>query len=95
MTAAGRNPWLVAIVATLAMSVSYLDRQTLAAIAPTIRAELHISHERFGWRGAAFALACLVCAPLSRVVVDRLGRPRRRALPSLTWSRVPAAQAAA
>lgn len=95
MTAAGRNPWLVAIVATLAMSVSYLDRQTLAAIAPTIRAELHISHERFGWLGSAFALAYLVCAPLSGVVVDRFGPRRTLALAVLAWSLVSAAHAAA
>jgi len=77
------------------MSVSYLDRQTLAAIAPTVRAELAISHERFGWLGSAFALAYLVCAPLSGVVVDRFGPRRTLALAVLAWSVVSAAHAAA
>ncbi len=95
MRAAPRSPWLVAIVATLAMSVSYLDRQTLAAIAPTVRAELAISHERFGWLGSGFALAYLVCAPLSGVAVDRFGPRRTLALAVLAWSVVSAAHAAA
>lgn len=85
----------MAIVATLAMSVSYLDRQTLAAIAPTVRDELAISHERFGWLGSAFALAYLVCAPVSGLVVDRFGPRRTLALAVLAWSIVSAAHAVA
>ena len=85
------RPWLVAVVATLAMSVSYLDRQTLAAIAPTVREKLLISHERFGWLTSAFALAYLACAPVSGWLVDRVGARRALAFAVLLWSAVAAA----
>jgi predicted MFS family arabinose efflux permease len=68
--------WLVALVATLAMSVSYMDRQALAAIAPTVREALAISHESFGWLTSAFAVAYLACAPLAGWIVDRVGARR-------------------
>ena len=89
------SPWLVAVVATLAMSVSYLDRQTLAAIAPTVREELTISHTRFGWLGSAFAVAYLIFAPVSGRVVDRIGPKRALAIAVLAWSVVSAAHALA
>src|SRR5262249_10336201 len=47
--------WGVAAVATLAMSVSYVDRQTLAVLAPTVRAALGISREDYGRLLAAFS----------------------------------------
>ena len=80
----------MAVVATLAMSVSYLDRQTLAAIAPTVREKLLISHERFGWLTSAFALAYLAFAPVSGWLVDRVGARRALALAVLVWSVVAA-----
>lgn len=83
------------MVATLAMSVSYLDRQTLAAIAPTVREELGISHTRFGWLGSAFAVAYLIFAPVSGRVVDRIGPKRALAIAVLAWSVVSAAHALA
>ena len=73
------------------MSVSYLDRQTLAAIAPTVREKLLISHERFGWLTSAFALAYLACAPASGWLVDRVGARRALAVAVLVWSAVAAA----
>lgn len=85
------RPWLIAVVATLAMSVSYLDRQTLAAIAPTVREKLLISHEQFGWLTSAFAIAYLACAPVSGWLVDRVGARRALAFAVLLWSAVAAA----
>jgi len=68
--------WAVAVAATLGMSVSYIDRQTLAAIAPAVRAALTIDHTQFGWLLSAFSMAYLVGAPTAGVVVDRLGARR-------------------
>jgi ACS family hexuronate transporter-like MFS transporter len=85
----------VVAVATLAMSVSYMDRQALAAIAPTVREALHVSHERFGWLTSAFAVAYLACAPLAGWLVDRIGARRALALAVLLWSVVAAAHALA
>ncbi len=87
------RPWVVAVVATLAMTVSYLDRQTLAAIAPTVRDELSISHARFGWLGSGFAVAYLVFAPISGRIVDRVGPKRALGVAVVLWSIVSAAHA--
>ncbi len=82
------GPWSIAVVATLAMSVSFLDRQTLAAIAPTVRAELDISHQEFGWLGSAFALAYLVFAPIAGRLVERWGPRWVLTVSVLLWSGV-------
>lgn len=85
------RPWLIAVVATLAMSVSYLDRQTLAAIAPTVREQLSLSHEAFGWLTSAFAAAYLVFATPAGWLTDRLGARRVLAASVVVWSIVAAA----
>ncbi len=51
-----RHAWLVAIVATLTMTVSYVDRGTLAVLAPTVSKALHLSEEDFGWLVSAFSI---------------------------------------
>lgn len=82
--------WSLAVVATLGMSVSYVDRQTLAAIAPSVTRALAIDNTRFGWLLSAFSFAYLVGAPLAGAVVDRLGSRRGFALAVLVWSVVAA-----
>ena len=69
--AAGR----VAVAATLGMSVSYIDRQTLAAIAPAVRSALAIDHTQFGW----LAQRVLDGLPRRRAGRRRRRRPARRA----------------
>ena len=85
--------WTVAVAATLGMSVSYIDRQTLAAIAPTVRSALAIDHTQFGWLLSAFSMAYLVGAPTAGVVVDRLGARRGFAVAVVVWSVVAGAHA--
>jgi ACS family hexuronate transporter-like MFS transporter len=68
------------------MSVSYIDRQTLAAIAPAVKAALKIDHTHFGWLLSAFSVAYLVGAPAAGVAVDRLGARRAFAIALVLWS---------
>jgi ACS family hexuronate transporter-like MFS transporter len=75
------------------MSVSYIDRQTLAAIAPAVRSALTIDHTQFGWLLSAFSMAYLVGAPAAGVVVDRLGARRGFAVAVVVWSVVAGAHA--
>ncbi len=93
--APGSRGWLVAVAATLGMSVSYVDRQTLAAIAPAVRAGLHIDHAHFGWLVSAFSMAYFVFAPISGHVVDRLGARKGFALAVVAWTCVAAAHSLA
>lgn len=78
--------WALAATATLGMSVSYIDRQTLAAIAPAVKKALDIDHTRYGWLLSAFSVAYLVGAPAAGVVVDRLGARRAFAFAVVGWS---------
>lgn len=90
-----RAAWAVAVVATLGMSVSYIDRQTLAAIAPTVTKALAINETEYGALLMAFSIAYLVGAPLAGVVVDRFGARRGFAIAVLVWSFVAASHALA
>jgi len=87
--------WLVAGVATLVMSVSYIDRQTLAALAPTVRKALDIDHTQYGLLTSAFSIAYLVGAPPSGALLDALGARRGLVVAVLAWSAVAAAHAVA
>jgi ACS family hexuronate transporter-like MFS transporter len=90
-----RRAWALAVVATLAMSVSYVDRQVGAAIAKSVRDALDISAEQFGWLAGAFSCAYLVAAPVAGWAVDRHGARRGLAVAVLVWSAVSAAHALA
>ena len=85
--------WGVAIAATLGMSVSYIDRQTLAAIAPSVRTALSIDHAQYGWLLSAFSMAYFFGAPAAGAVVDRLGARRGFAVAVVVWSIVAGAHA--
>src|SRR5437868_4812302 len=88
-----RSAWPVAVVATLGMSVSYVDRQTLSAIAPSVRTALDIDHKGFGWLLSAFSLAYLFGAPLAGAVIDKFGARKGFAAAVLVWSLVAGAHA--
>jgi len=87
--------WAVVSIAVLAMTVSYVDRQALAALAPTVTSALGIDHTRYGWLTSAFSFAYLVGAPLGGVLVDRVGARRGLAGSLAAWSLIAAAHAAA
>jgi MFS family permease len=85
--------WMVAIVATLVMSVSYIDRQILAALGKSVREALTINSTQFGWLAAAFSIAYLVAAPISGIVVDKVGARVSLIVAMLIWSMVSASHA--
>jgi ACS family hexuronate transporter-like MFS transporter len=87
--------WRVSIVAMLAMSVSYADRQVLAAVATSVRSTLHVDALEFGWLAAGFSAAYLVAAPLAGGLIDRVGAKRGLATSVALWSLVAAAHALA
>lgn len=85
--------WLVAVCATLAMSVSYVDRQVMSAIGASVRKALEMDAAQFGWLTSAFSMAYLVAAPLAGVLVDKIGARRGLVAAIVTWSVVSAAHA--
>jgi ACS family hexuronate transporter-like MFS transporter len=89
------SAWTIAALATLAMSVSYIDRQVLAALAQSVKESLDIGYEQFGWLASAFSMAYLVGTPLAGVLVDRIGARRGLVASMIVWSAVAAGHAAA
>lgn len=56
--------------------ISYIDRTTLALLAPTILRETHLSGEQYGWIISAFSIAYMVSNPLWGWALDRTGLRR-------------------
>jgi ACS family hexuronate transporter-like MFS transporter len=53
--------------------ISYIDRNTLALLIPTIMRETHLSTEQYGFIVSAFSVAYMISNPLWGAVIDRLG----------------------
>jgi ACS family hexuronate transporter-like MFS transporter len=85
-----RIRWSVALAASFALSASYIDRQALSVLAPTVRDALGIDHRGYGALTGAFSLAFLIGAPLASRIVDRLGPRSGLALSLVVWSVVSA-----
>lgn len=75
------------------MAVSYVDRQTLSVLAPSVCKDLGISDADYGWLASAFSMAYLVGAPLAGRLIDRVGARRGLLGAVLVWSLVAAAHA--
>ena len=53
--------------------ISYIDRNTLALLAPTILKETHLTNQQYGWVILAFSIAYTVGNPLWGWILDRVG----------------------
>jgi ACS family hexuronate transporter-like MFS transporter len=78
--------WFVLSIFVLSSTINYLDRQTLATVAPVLRAELRLSNAEYGWIVAAFSIAYAICAPLAGLAIDRIGLHRGISLAVGMWS---------
>jgi len=78
--------WIAIAIFVLATSLSFLDRQVLAALAPVLKQEFHLSNEGYGWVVAAFSLAYAVAAPPMGLLIDRVGLNRGVSLAVGLWS---------
>jgi ACS family hexuronate transporter-like MFS transporter len=77
------------------MAVSYVDRQALAVIAPTVCEKLGISDAQYGVLTSAFAFAYLIGAPFAGRLIDLVGARRGLLGAVLLWSIVAALHAIA
>ena len=78
--------WFVLSVFVLSSTINYLDRQTLATLAPVLRTELRLSNADYGWIVAAFSITYAVCAPFGGLLIDRIGLYRGISLAIGVWS---------
>lgn len=88
MSSANPNParWWAISTFTLYSSLNFLDRQTLAAMAPQIQAEFQLSNQDIGWIVSAFSLTYAICSPLIGLLIDRIGLSRGATLTIAIWS---------
>ena len=78
--------WLVISIFFLSSSINYLDRQSLATLAPLLRAEFHLSNVDYGWVLAAFSATYAVAAPFAGLLIDRIGLNRGISWAVALWS---------
>ena len=71
--AASALRWVaVGVFATFSL-LAFLDRQLLAAVAPTLKAEFGLSNAQYGGIVSAFSLAYMLMTPLAGLFIDRVG----------------------
>src|SRR5882672_3746384 len=66
--------------------ISYIDRNTLALLAPTILRETGLSGEQYGFIIAAFSVAYMVSNPLWGRILDRAGLRRGMTAAVVCWT---------
>ncbi|MBY0507251.1 MAG: MFS transporter [Bryobacteraceae bacterium] len=65
--------WLPALTMTLVSTISYIDRNTLAVLIPTIMRDTGLSVEQYTWVVAGFSWAYMLANPLWGRLLDRWG----------------------
>ena len=85
-TGTARLGWMVLAVFVLSSAINYLDRQTLAALAPLLQREFHLTREQYGWIVGAFSATYAASAPLAGMLIDRIGLNRGISLAVGVWS---------
>jgi len=78
--------WLPLAVFLLSSAINYLDRQSLATLAPLVRAEFHLSNADYGLILAAFSITYAAGAPLAGMLIDRTGLSRVITVAVGLWS---------
>jgi ACS family hexuronate transporter-like MFS transporter len=81
-----RYRWWILAVFVLSSAINYLDRQSLATLAPLLRAEFHLSREQYGWILGAFSITYAASAPFAGMIIDRIGLNRGICLAVGLWS---------
>src|SRR5262245_57424161 len=78
--------WRIAMLVSAAISISYLDRQTLPVAVKAIEAEIPLTNTQFGELTSSFLLAYALMYAGGGVVVDRLGTRRGLLAIMIFWS---------
>lgn len=85
--------WAPAFTMLLVSLISYIDRSTLALLAPTILKETGLNAEQYNYIIAAFSIAYMLSNPLWGVILDRAGLRRGMAAAVAWWTAASAAHA--
>jgi ACS family hexuronate transporter-like MFS transporter len=78
--------WVAIFVFMLTNTLSFLDRQLLVAVAPSLRAEFELNNAQIGLLGTAFSIPYALSAPLAGFLIDRAGLNRGISAALSLWS---------
>lgn len=78
--------WIAVATFALFTALNYLDRQTLSALAPEVKAEFRLSNEDYGWLQSAFYLVYAIASPFAGLFIDRAGLNAGALLSISAWS---------
>jgi ACS family hexuronate transporter-like MFS transporter len=69
----GLRRWIPTVSMLLVSVISYVDRQTLALLSPTILRETHLSGAEYGFIISGFSFAYMLTNPVWGRILDRIG----------------------
>jgi len=78
--------WVAVGVFVWSSSLNYLDRQLLAALAPTLRGEFQWTNQQYGLVVSAFAIVYALVAPAAGWFIDRVGLNLGAGIAVAVWS---------
>ncbi len=78
--------WVAIAVFVFSTAINYLDRLLLAAAAPTLLTEFHLTNADYGRVIAATSIVYALSAPLMGLLIDRAGLNTASTLAIGTWS---------
>jgi MFS transporter, ACS family, hexuronate transporter len=82
----GRWRWIAISIFVISSLLNYLDRQLLAAGAPSIKSEFHLSNAQFGQIVSVFSIVYACMSPLAGMFIDRLGLNAGVGAAVVVWS---------
>ena len=78
--------WFILALLFLATAINYVDRQTLSILAPTLRAEFHLTEIDYSRVVGAFLLSYTIMYAVSGRIIDQVGVRLGMAASILWWS---------
>jgi len=81
-----RDRWLPCISMWLVSLISYVDRNTLAILAPVILAETHLNAEQYGFIISCFSVTYMIGNPVWGYILDRVGVRRGMTTAVSIWT---------
>ncbi|MBM3792948.1 MAG: MFS transporter [Acidobacteria bacterium] len=78
--------WVPTVTMLLVSLISYIDRTTLAILAPTVLKETGLTVEDYGWIISTFSTAYMIGNPVWGKLLDRIGLPRGMTMSVAFWT---------